>query len=342
MINGYLMDMEFYSKDMPYGGLEFAITEIISLLKNEGCNMFSLGGTYGPEIEKSLNADTEVREILEQIRKTNDFSQGNLQFKNKFRTVNTTIYLCKPLGGDASNVLDILMMIADPETESESISSEVSDKNNELLNGGMNTLSRLEKLEEAGFNPALISDEDIDCDLLTDSWLQLKTDYVINRQKHLIAGTVESDSNINTLLTEIFGFKNIIAVNSGRQAESILCESWRSEKVDIVQNLLFPTWIFTQIEKGFNPVELPNANIFSLNSKEMFRGGLEVQKVQEYFDQHIDQVGMLCVELANNLFNVMKINIVICLFGKLQKSYVIMLIVLQEAWARIFACLLEA
>jgi len=134
MVDGYLMDMEFYPKDMAYGGLEFAITKMITLLRQEGCRIFSLGGTYGPEIETSENADNDVREILQQIRETNDFSQGNLQFKNKFRTVNTTIHLCKPVGGDASNVLDILMLIADPEAEGDSRTSNIdndgTDSNN--------------------------------------------------------------------------------------------------------------------------------------------------------------------------------------------------------------------
>ena len=51
--SGYLMDLEFYPSDMPMGGLEFAIVQVIELLIREGCDVLSLGGTYGCKLAPS-------------------------------------------------------------------------------------------------------------------------------------------------------------------------------------------------------------------------------------------------------------------------------------------------
>src|SRR6266498_1928139 len=58
--NGYLMDLEFYPPDMPLGGLEFAIVQIIKVLAAEGCDVLSLGGTYGCKHNSSASADHEI------------------------------------------------------------------------------------------------------------------------------------------------------------------------------------------------------------------------------------------------------------------------------------------
>src|SRR5262249_19715240 len=114
---GYLMDMEFYPSDMPLGGLEFAIAHIIERLVADGCDLLSLGGTYGCKLESSAGADPEIDKLLDDLRAQNiSNDQGNLQFKNKFRPDNTPIYLCRPVGsGHPDSVIDIIMMIADPD-----------------------------------------------------------------------------------------------------------------------------------------------------------------------------------------------------------------------------------
>ncbi|MCU1350274.1 MAG: hypothetical protein JWO56_3304, partial [Acidobacteria bacterium] len=115
--NGYLMDLEFYPPDMPMGGLEFAIVQIIETLVAEGCDLLSMGGTYGCKLESSPNADPEIDQVLDGLREQDIFNdQGNLQFKNKFRPDNQGIFLCRPVGSsNPENVVDIIMMIADPE-----------------------------------------------------------------------------------------------------------------------------------------------------------------------------------------------------------------------------------
>ncbi|MFT5083576.1 MAG: acyl transferase domain-containing protein/tryptophanase/acyl carrier protein, partial [Lentisphaeria bacterium] len=323
MSTGYLMDMEFYPKGSTYGSLEYSICQIIERLNSEGCPMFSLGGTYGPEIITSPNADEGMRSILNHLRETGDFSQGNLQFKNKFRTRNTPIYVCKPVGGDPSKILDILMLIADPSDSGPGNNGPDGDgsvggskpllrttdgpDNVKVLSGKSiaagaeaETDARATLLEKNGYNPALVAPESIDYDLFTDSWLQLKTDYVAMRVKHLNCNTVDDAVDIDAQLKKVFAFEYVLAVPSGRKAETILYKSWPSEKKQIVQNLLFPTGIFTQLDEGFQPVEFPFPQVLSLRSSENFRGGLDSESVDLYLQEHADKAAMLCVELANN------------------------------------------
>src|SRR5690606_34566809 len=109
-LNGYLMDLEFYPPTMPQGGLEYAIVNIVRALADEGCTMFSLGGTYGVRLSKSETADPELDRILDDLHQQKLFNDdSNLQFKNKFRPENRTIHICRPAdSGQADNIVDII------------------------------------------------------------------------------------------------------------------------------------------------------------------------------------------------------------------------------------------
>src|ERR1700760_304709 len=80
--------------------------------------------------ESPPSADPEIDLILDDLRGQTIFNDaGNLQFKNKFCPDNKTIFLCRPVGSlNPGNVIDIVMMIADPER------TQTSDEENH--NGG--------------------------------------------------------------------------------------------------------------------------------------------------------------------------------------------------------------
>jgi polyketide synthase PksN len=200
-LNGYLMDLEFYPRDMPQGGLEYAIVKIVERLAAEGCDMLSLGGTYGCRLETSPHADPEVDRILDDLHKQHIFNdESNLQFKNKFRPENRTIYICRPAGsGKADNIIDIIMMIAVParaqtsDEESHDVGSaavaqplqpsqhEPHAAGGSVIDGEPRSLT----LSEFGFNPLNIPSDRIEFDLKTDSWAQLETTFVDKRMQHL-------------------------------------------------------------------------------------------------------------------------------------------------------------
>ncbi|GAA3485290.1 alpha/beta fold hydrolase [Streptomyces yanii] len=112
--NGYLLDLEFYPPGMPLGGLDLAIVRIIGQLVEEGCDTFSFGASFGVSIADSATSEPEVEQGLSELRSAGIFGEGNFQFKNKFRPLNTPIYLCRPADEEPTSVSDVILMIADP------------------------------------------------------------------------------------------------------------------------------------------------------------------------------------------------------------------------------------
>lgn len=312
-LNGYLMDLEFYGKDMPMGGLEFAIVNIIQTLAAEGCSMLSMGGTYGCRLESSPNADPEVDKILDDLHKQKIFNdEGNLQFKNKFRPENKTIYLCRPVGsGKADNVIDIIMMIADPanaqtsEQENQNIHQQFTIQTPSALNatdanpGLLAGEARSSILADFGFNPLNIPDDRIDYDLKSDSWAQLGSAPFIEKQMAHLRTQLQQSVNVNESLSAVFPFKYFALTESGRSAENLFSKAWEKKGI-VVENLLFPTGIYHQIDKGFTPHELPHPEVFNLDSGEAYKGNLNWGALQEYVTAHAGEIAYVCIEVSDN------------------------------------------
>lgn len=333
--NGYLMDLEFYPEGMPLGGLEYAIVNIVRVLIEEGCDLLSLGGTYGCKLEMSASADPDIDKILDDLRTQNIFNdEGNLQFKNKFRPENKTIYVCRPINAsNAENVLDLIMMIADPEkmqtsdvenhnlilpqqSEEPVLGSDLKDAQRERPAKSVATVNnnkslsisekpikggqqRLAMLSDAGFNPVRVSDQYVDFDLKTDSWAQLSLPIIEERTQYLHS-MLQVPVSVDERLKEIFPFKHFVLTESGRAAESILCQAWDNSKGIVLQDLLFPTWIFSQIENDFTPEEIPSEVIFNLNANDQYKPGIDLGKLQSILNDKSDDVAFVCIEVNNN------------------------------------------
>ena len=320
---GYLMDLEFYPPDMPMGGLEFAIVQIIDLLAAEGCDVLSLGGTYGCKLSSSANADPEIDKILDDLRGQNIFNdEGNLQFKNKFRPENKTIFLCRPVGsGNPDNVVDIIMMIADPEKMQTSdeenhsfskaqsnvvtfveepaprkLSAKFSSVSSEQ--GAIEGNERSRILSDFGFNPLNIPHEHVEFDLKTDSWAQLAMPAIEIQMKHLHT-QLQQPANVDESLRAVFPFAYFVLTGSGQEAEHIFFKAWPKKGV-VLQNLLFPSTIFHQIDNGFTLREMPHPAIFELNSHEQYKGNMAWDALQAQVAQDASAIACVCIEAGNN------------------------------------------
>lgn len=312
-LNGYLMDLEFYGKDMPLGGLEFGIANIIQALAAEGCDMFSLGGTYGCRLEHSPVADAGVDAILNDLHRQNIFNdESNLQFKNKFRPENRSIFICRPVGcGNPDSIIDIIMMIADP-------AKQTPDDEHHNANGAVigapcapaaapaavrqvvpiDGQARSQVLAESGFNPINVPAERVDYDLKTDSWAQLQMPAIARRRRHLHA-QLQRPADLAASLAAIFPFDQFALTTSGRNAESVFCQAMERKGV-VLGNLLFPTTIFHQIDKGFTPRELPNSAVFRRDARELYKGNMDWALLREQVAQHGSAIAYVCIELNNN------------------------------------------
>jgi acyl transferase domain-containing protein/tryptophanase/acyl carrier protein len=325
--NGYLMDLEFYPPDMPLGGLEFAIVQIIKVLAAEGRHVLSLGGTYGCKLNSSAGADPEIDKILDDLREQNIFNDaGNLQFKNKFRPENKTIYLCRPVGTcDPDNVIDIIMMIADPEKTrtSEEENHNFGAPRHEVTSfvGGapapplvraasseatharvarsiIEGVDRSRLLSDSGFNPLNIPHEHVEFDLKTDSWAQLQTPEIQASVRRLHS-QLQQPASLDDSLRAIFPFAHFVLTESGQAAESIFFKAWPKKGV-VLQNLLFPSTIFHEIDKGFTPREAPRPEVFRLNSQERYKGDMAWDELLAQVAQDPSAIALVCIELNNN------------------------------------------
>ena len=315
---GYLMDLEFYGPDMPLGGLEFAIVNIIQTLRDEGCGVFSLGGTYGCKLGDSPDADPAIESILEDLRQQNIFNDaGNLQFKNKFRPESKDIFLCRAVdAGKADNILDIILMIADPST-ADSDEPPVNDASTAPVSAPATAIPmtspalaataqtadiastpRWHALEAAGFNPQNLDAAQVDFDLKTDSWAQLQLP-AIDKQMAILFAQIQRPIDVNASLRRVFPFAHFTLTQSGRAAEDLFCQAWE-KKGRVPQNILFPSTIYHQIDKGFSPLELPVAKVFDLQSDEPFKGDIDLPALQTEIEANATQIGYVCIELTDN------------------------------------------
>jgi len=327
--NAYLMDLEFYPEEMPLGGLEYGIVKMIEVLVAEGCTMLSLGGTYGCKLAPSSNADPEVDRILDKLREQNIFNdEGNLQFKRKFRPETQTIFLCRPVeNSNPDNVTEIIMMIADPEKmqtseEENQITSRpthqsrtpvkeaerpearrVPEKTEVKKVGAEGGLmidgeKRSGILSDFGYNPLNIPHDQVEFDLKTDSWAQLEMPAIEKRMRHLHA-RLQQPVDVDESLRGIFPFTHFVLTPSGRTAEHVFYKAWEKKGIAL-QNLLFPTTIYHQIDKGFTPTELPHPEVFQLDSAEVYKGNLDWQALQKQVEQAPESIALVCVEVNDN------------------------------------------
>ncbi|RSZ60405.1 SDR family NAD(P)-dependent oxidoreductase [Massilia atriviolacea] len=323
-LNGYLMDLEFYGDDMPLGGLEYAIAHIIGTLKAEGCAMFSLGGTYGCRLETSPHADPAVDAILDDLHRQGIFSDdGNLQFKNKFRPENRTIYLCRPVGsGSGDNVIDLIMMIADP---AKAQTPETDNRNADAAQAGNvadvvpaaptaapaaatvnpapvpRPATPVESTDFAacGYNPLNMPAGQVDYDLKTDSWAQLDHAGFIGKQMAHLHTQLQQPANIDDSLRAVFPFKYFVLTDSGRSADHLFCKAWPKKGI-VVQNLLFPTCIYHQIDKGYTPHELPHPSVFVTDSGDPRQSELDLDALHAYVAAHAGRIAYVCIEVSDN------------------------------------------
>ncbi|TMQ20281.1 MAG: alpha/beta fold hydrolase, partial [Deltaproteobacteria bacterium] len=218
---GYLLDAEFYGDDMPAGGLEYSIVQIIEALRTEGVTIFSFGATFGVKVCDSPNTSPEVERALDELSSSGMLGRGNYQFKSKFRPDELPIYLCQPADRPTS-VADVLVMIGSPEP-----------------------LAR---------SPLQLAHRDVSIDLLTDSWAERDDPWIAERMRGLEQAAAGASDTIDQ---PWLPFTLVLSTPSGRTAEALLCRSWPGRRGTVLHNGLFPTWLFNLADQRFTPVALP-------------------------------------------------------------------------------------
>ncbi|HEX6969589.1 MAG TPA: SDR family NAD(P)-dependent oxidoreductase [Micromonosporaceae bacterium] len=321
--NGYLLDLEFYPKHMPTGGLEFAIVSIIETLRDEGCTVFSFGASFGVQIATSDNAAPDVEQGLAELRAANIFGTGNFQFKNKFRPVNHPIYLCQPAVGERTGVSDVILMIADPDlaadvpglaaagsVAADSASPAPSPRPTPSPRPAPPTRStppapavravpaageRTRRLADRGWNPLALAPSDIEVDLVTDSWAELSGPALQARASHLRQRAADTDV-VEFSVPDWLPFDLAVPTASGRSAEALLCRAWPGPRGLVIHSGLFPTWSMNLADAGFGDRRVRTVG----ESGGVFRGDVDLADLRAQLARANGGTAFVAVELSGN------------------------------------------
>ncbi|MEU3260649.1 alpha/beta fold hydrolase [Streptomyces albidoflavus] len=291
---GYLLDLEFYPKDAPLGGLDYAVVQIIERTAGEGCTVFSFGGSFGAKICESPNAAPEAEAALEELRSRGIFTgDGNFRFKNKFRPDNHPLYLCQPADSPRTDVSELILMIADPDVRAARPAQERTVPTAAPA-ADPGAADRERQLSAHGWNPLHIPADRIDFDLVTDSWAEQgpaltagRTGELSRRAAGLAPGQTLEDIGL-------LPFSCVVPAASGRAAEAALCQAWPFRGPVVLHNSVFPTWYFSLLDEGYQPVGV------RIEPAGAFRGDLDLGHLADLLAEHAGRIAFLCVETGTN------------------------------------------
>lgn len=294
---GYLMDLEFYPKDGPLGGLEYAIVQIIEALRAEGHTVFSFGASFGVAIGSTEHASAEAEQALAELRTAGIFGEGNFQFKNKFRPVNVPIYLCQPKGADRTPVSEVILTIADPTlTASSAMQSTVIATRSTGI-GTQATATTIvtpgwpDLLAAHDWNPLAVPHDSVGEDFVTDSWAELDSDAIRARAAALAAASAHQDPEQRPAWLP---FEHAVLTGSGRSAEALLCRAFPARRAAVLHNGLFPTWYGSLIDAGFIPEALGR------HADPILDSGPDLDHLTQRLADASRPVSFICLELSCN------------------------------------------
>ncbi|WP_198520502.1 SDR family NAD(P)-dependent oxidoreductase [Kitasatospora sp. CB02891] len=312
---GYLLDLEFYPQDAPLGGLDYAVVAIIERTAAEGSTVFSFGGSFGAKICESPNAAPEVEAALAELRSRGIFTgDGNFRFKNKFRTTNLPLYLCQPADSARTDVSRLILMIADPTvdaprpdgvpvppapTPAASVPVPVvaapAPVVPERPAPADEAAARRERLLAAhGWNPLHVPADEVEYDLITDSWAEQSPALTAARTGQLRSRAALLAPGQTLGGIDLLPFSCVLPTPSGRDAEAALCRSWPTRGPVVLHNSVFPTWYFSLLDNGFEPVAVRTA------PSGAFRGDLDLAHLAARFAEHAGRIAFCCVEVSTN------------------------------------------
>nr|WP_175959405.1 SDR family NAD(P)-dependent oxidoreductase [Burkholderia pyrrocinia] len=300
--NGYLLDLEFFGDAMGDGGLDYTIVTIIERLAQEGVQMFSFGATLGVVVADSPNPNPHVERTLGELRDSGIFrGDGNFQFKNKYRPDNLPVYLCQPAAASAVDVSSVLLLIVNPSVPPRvDAESSVPPVVPDDAAAGIDAVTadrapvtgespRRARLREAGWNPLRLSPAAGIVELVTDSWAE-RDDFALAERVRELTETANAIC-LDLADQRLLPFSYVQAAPSGRAAEMALLRAAEGPRKGILQNHLFQTWTFNQLELGWVPhrlTTLPHS------------ADIDLAHLDRMIEQHRATLGLCCIELAPN------------------------------------------
>ncbi len=294
--DGYLMDQEYYLPDMPLGGTEHAVVEIVALLAAEGCERFSLGLTWGLFELGSEDGDPEGSAFLAgtqtQLQQILERGKANRQYKSKYGTRDYPVHLYRRADSDPSLLASCLSQFF-----RQGISYLEVQRRCAPAVTQVSARAEADHFDATKADPAAIR-----IDLISDSWAHLSYAFIGDRSAAL--GACQSPSQAPEAggeLAALFGFEASLLTTSGRAAERLFFQTARrSGKKRVLQNLLFESTLHNLVKGGFEPVEIPDPEALRPDATALFRGGLDLHRLEQALEAEAPAIAMVLVELCNN------------------------------------------
>jgi tyrosine phenol-lyase len=164
-------------------------------------------------------------------------------------------------------------------------------------------------LKNAYYNTELIPQEMIYVDLKTDSGVSSLSTAQLS--KLIGAGPLESGMEMaaegsrafvsfSEQFQKIFGFPYVVPVAQGRAAERIWAKLHVKEGTLVPGNMLFPSTRFHIESNGGKIVDVISDNAHDPYSEQLFKGNVDLNKLETVFKEQGEKVGCVYVELCVN------------------------------------------
>ncbi|MGW9123310.1 aminotransferase class I/II-fold pyridoxal phosphate-dependent enzyme [Streptomyces sp. NPDC055663] len=155
--------------------------------------------------------------------------------------------------------------------------------------------ARRERLLAAhGWNPLHVPADEVEYDLITDSWAEQSPALTAARTGQLRSRAALLAPGQTLGGIDLLPFSCVLPTPSGRDAEAALCRSWPTRGPVVLHNSVFPTWYFSLLDNGFEPVAGRTA------PSGAFRGDLDLAHLAARFAEHAGRIAFCCVEVSTN------------------------------------------
>ncbi|MDJ0761359.1 MAG: tryptophanase [Myxococcota bacterium] len=163
--------------------------------------------------------------------------------------------------------------------------------------------ARIEKIEQAGYNPFLLKAEDVIIDLLTDSGtsaMSTEAWSAMMRGDESYAGA-RSWYRFESTVKRIFGFKHVIPTHQGRAAERILFSVTLKPGMIVPNNTHFDTTRANIEYLGAKAVDAVCKEGLDPSDESDFKGNMDVEALKQLISTHgTEIIPMVMLTVTNN------------------------------------------
>jgi tryptophanase len=163
---------------------------------------------------------------------------------------------------------------------------------------------RIEKLQEAGYNPFLLKSEDVYIDLLTDSGTGAMSDQqwsALMLGDEAYAGS-KSFYKVKNAVKDIFDYNYVIPTHQGRGAEQVLFPHLMGKKGQyVLGNMHFDTTMAHIELNGMIPVNLVIDDAFDTQKEHPFKGNFDLNKLENFIlEKGVENIAFIIVTVTCN------------------------------------------